>query len=233
MDGRPDEQVLDDPVGESLRGHHAHLARRMGGAVGYVPDVATFVAVPPDPGARDWADLAELVGRGGFADLFSSPATPPDDWPPVFTMGGVQLVGPASPPRDCVDGPEVVELGAGDVPEMLDLARRTRPGPFWRRTIEMGRYVGVRDGQRLVAMAGERLRPPGWTEVSAVCTAPEARGRGLASRLVEDLAARIAARGERSFLHVRADNTAAIGLYERLGFRIRREVTFRGFRTPA
>jgi ribosomal protein S18 acetylase RimI-like enzyme len=226
-----DPAVLDDPVGESLRGHHAHLARRVGRAVGYVPEVATFVAVPRDPAPEDWADLAELLGRGGFADLFSSPSTPPEDWPAVFSMDGVQMVGPASP-RERVDGPEMVELGAGDVREMLDLARRTRPGPFWRRTIEMGTYLGIRDEGRLVAMVGERLRPPGWTEISAVCTAPEARSRGLASRLVDELAARIVACGERPFLHVSTENPTAIALYERLGFTIRREVTFRGFRTP-
>jgi ribosomal protein S18 acetylase RimI-like enzyme len=232
MAGQRDATVLDDPVGESLRGQHAHLARTAGRVLGYEPEVATFVAVPRDPSARDWADLAELLGRGGFADLFSSPARPPDDWEPVFSMAGVQLVGPAAPLPRPGPAPAVVELGAADVPEMLDLARRTRPGPFWRRTIEMGTYLGVRDGERLVAMAGERLRPPGWAEISAVCTAPEARGRGLASRLVAEAAARVVGRGERPFLHVRADNATAIALYERLGFRVRREVTFRGFRTP-
>jgi predicted GNAT family acetyltransferase len=126
----------------------------------------------------------------------------------------------------------VVELGADSVPEMLDLVGRARPGPFWPRTREMGTYVGIRENGRLVAMAGERLRPPGWTEISAVCTAPEARGRGHAARLVRALAARIEARGERPFLHVAEENAGAVALYERLGFEVRKRVTFRGFRTP-
>ncbi|TQJ85509.1 GNAT family N-acetyltransferase [Streptomyces sp. SLBN-31] len=228
-----DVAVLDDPVGESLRGHHAALGRRIGRADTYVPGVATFSAVPTVPDATDWADLARLLGRNGFADMFSSQATPPPDWEPAFALDGRQMIWsgdhPAQPRAASAD---VIELTATDVPEMLDLAGRTQPGPFWPRTRELGTYLGIRTGGRLVAMAGERLRPPGWTEISAVCTAPEARGRGHAARLVSALMAGILARGERPFLHVAETNTAAIALYELLGLESRTRVTFRGFRTP-
>jgi ribosomal protein S18 acetylase RimI-like enzyme len=225
--------ALDDPVGASLRGHHAHLARRLGGARTYDPGVATFSALPADPGPAQWADLARLLGRGAFADLFSCPAVPPADWEPEFVLEGRQLVFSGDPPSraDAVAG--VVELGAEDVPEMLDLVERTRPGPFQPRTHEFGTYLGVRDANgALVAMAGERLRPPGGTEISSVCTAPEARGRGLAGRLIRAHVTRITARGELPFLHVAEENTGARVLYERLGFTTRKRVTFRGFRVP-
>ncbi|MCH0542298.1 GNAT family N-acetyltransferase [Streptomyces sp. MUM 203J] len=227
--------ALDDPVGASLGGHHSHLARRVGRAATYLPDVATFVSVSTEPGPAEWDDLARLLGPGGFADMFSCPATPPPDWEPVFTLEGRQMIWagstptgpPSAGPRD-----EVAELDADSVPEMLGLVARAQPGPFWPRTHELGTYLGVHDGGTLVAMAGERLRPPGWTEISAVCTAPEARGRGYAARLVSALVTRILGRGERPFLHVAEANSGAIALYERLGFVTRKPVTFRGFRTP-
>ena len=142
---------------------------------------------------------------------------------------GVQLVGAALRAEPC---PGAVRLGPGDVPEILDLIARTEPGPFLPRTVELGTYLGIRQDGRLVAMAGERLRPPGWTEISAVCTAPEQRGQGLATRLVRAVAAVIRERGDTPFLHAAASNTVAVRLYESLGFTLRRRPSFALLRTP-
>ena len=127
--------------------------------------------------------------------------------------------------------PEAVRLGPADVPEMTELVRRTEPGPFRPRTVEMGTYLGLRHRGRLVAMAGERLHLPGWTEISAVCTDPAFRGRGYATRLVRAVAAGIRARGAVPVLHASSPNTTAINLYQAIGFRLRKRLTFGAFRT--
>ncbi|MFD8820089.1 GNAT family N-acetyltransferase, partial [Streptomyces sp. NPDC059627] len=114
--------------------------------------------------------------------------------------------------------PEAVRLGPDDVPDILDLVARTEPGPVRTRTVEMGAYLGIRHHGRLIAMAGERLRLPGWTEISAVCTDPEHQGRGLATRLVRAVAAGIRERGDTPFLHAAPGNANAIRLYESIGF---------------
>jgi ribosomal protein S18 acetylase RimI-like enzyme len=223
------ETVLDHPVRASLLGAHAHLAERQGRALRYRPDVAPFHALPNEPDATAWADLARLAGPGETVLLAGTPTAPPAAWEVVTEIPGVQLVddGLVTAPD-----PDAVRLGPADVPEMLALVGRTRPGPFLPRTAELGTYLGLRHGGELVAMAGERFRPPGWTEISAVCTDERFRGRGLATRLVRAVAAGIRARGETPFLHTAAANTAAIRLYESLGFRLRRPLLFAVARAP-
>ena len=128
---------------------------------------------------------------------------------------------------DAIGGPdpEAVILASADVPDMLELVAATQPGPFLERTIELGTYLGLRREGTLVAMAGERMHLDGWTEISAVCTLPAFRGQRFASRLVNDLIARIRTRHERPFLHVMTSNTPAIAVYEALGFTARRSAT--------
>ena len=232
-DGR---HPLDNPVRESVQGHHRHLMRRHGTAITYESEVSTFAAVDADGSADDrrWEDMATLLGPGGLADMFSSTAQPPSEWEPVFTLPGLQFVHEGDAPT-AVAAPadtELVTLSAVDVPDMLGLVAATRPGPFFARTHEMGTYLGLRRDGELVAMAGERLRPPGWTEISAVCTAPDARGQGFAAYLINEHVGRIAGRGERSFLHAVEGNRSALELYRRLGFETRASVVFRGFRVP-
>ena len=146
------------------------------------------------------------------------------------TFGLVQLVGTHLETRPFA---EAVELTAADVPEMLDLVGRTEPGPFLPRTIELGTYLGVRRDGALIAMAGERMHPPGWTEISAVCTDPAFRGQGLATDLVRAIGHGIRGRGEEPFLHASDANGRAIELYLAIGFELRRTSQLTLVRTPA
>ena len=220
---------LDAPVRASLLGAHSHLAQRAGRALRYPADVSPFAALPDGPGAAGWSDLAALAAPGEVVVLPGVSAAVPPGWEHVEAVAGVQLVDAGL--RAAPD-PDAVRLGAADVPEMLGLVARTRPGPFLPRTIVLGTYLGLREDGRLVAMAGERLHPPGWTEISAVCTDPARRGRGLATRLLRAVAAGVRERGETPFLHTAAANTAAVALYEHLGFRLRRTVPFLAARRP-
>jgi ribosomal protein S18 acetylase RimI-like enzyme len=190
------------------------------------------ISAPADPGA--WAELGELVGPGGITVLPTTADLPdhlPAGWGLEEAFEGVQLV--ATEALKPVPDPEAVMLGAADVPEMLDLVERTQPGPFLTRTHELGTYLGVRRGGALVAMAGERVHPEGYTEISAVCTDPAFRGQGLASRLVLAVAHGITERGEVPLLHAVAWNENAIRLYEALGFELRRRPTFFAVRVPS
>jgi predicted GNAT family acetyltransferase len=153
----------------------------------------------------------------------------PDGWETLSVNDGVQLVAESLEPAE---DPEAVRLTAADVPEILDLVKRTKPGPFASRTIELGTYLGIRRNGKLVAMAGERFRPPGYTEISAVCTDDAWRGHGFASRLTRAVAVGIVKRDETPFLHAVATNTSAIRLYEKMGFTLRRTTVFPGVRAP-
>jgi len=233
-----DAAVLDNPAWASLNGPHARFAERKGRIVRYPVDVSPFLAIPDDFRPADRADLAALVGPGALVPLAADDLAVSDGWEVVARVDGVQLTGELVPEPayggafPAEPGEDWVRLEAADVPEMLELIERTRPGPFLPRTIELGTYVGVRHEGALVAMAGERLRPPGWTEISAVCTDVAFRGRGLGARLVLDAVARVRARGEQPFLHAAAENTGAIRLYRSLGFRLRRTAEFVVVRVP-
>ncbi|HEX5404278.1 MAG TPA: GNAT family N-acetyltransferase [Pseudonocardiaceae bacterium] len=213
---------LDNTVWSSLTGHHAHLATIAGGAVRLPADVSVFAGLSDPTDESAWADLGKLAGADGV--LVVGVPEIPAGWDVEVDVPGVQLV--ATRPIGAPEA-EAVPLGPADVPEILDLVARTKPGPFGQRTIEMGTYVGIRRDGALIAMAGERLRVPGWTEISAVCTDPAFRGQGLASRLMRAIAAGIEVRGDIAFLHTGAHNTNAIRLYESMGFELRRTTSFR------
>lgn len=216
------EKALDNPAYASLCGVHAPLAQVRGRARRYPADVAPFLALPSPPSAQDWHDAAGLVAPGTYVAGQYDGAELPKGWRAVQTLDLVQMIEERVTGVDCA---EAIPLSADDVPEMLGLVAQTEPGPFLKRTVELGDYLGVRRNGALIAMAGERFHVDGWTEISAVCTKPDHRGEGLASRLMGALIAGIHRRSERAFLHVLSTNTGAIRLYETLGFRVRQRAT--------
>ena len=224
----PAEDVLDRAPWESLAGQHARFALRHGRAMRYQPDVAPFFAVDDEHDPAAWADAARLAEAG---EVIAVPGvtTWTAEWDLFAQVDCVQMLGADVSPKP---EPEAVPLGPDDVPEMLDLVARAEPGPFLQRTVELGTYLGIRREGALVAMAGERMHPPGWTEISAVCTDPAHRGQGLAGRLVRGVAAGIAERNETPFLHASAKNENAIRLYRSLGFTQRRPMTFLVLQKP-
>jgi ribosomal protein S18 acetylase RimI-like enzyme len=228
--------VLDNPIWHALTGPHATLAERAPHAARYLPDVSVFAALPDDPTPEAWDDLRELVGPGGIAFLAARDLEVPDGWSPQVSIPCRQMwlrgaLADQGEARDATDDPFLL-LDANDVPDMLALVERTKPGPFVQRTIELGTYIGVRDGSRLVAMAGERLHPPGFTEISAVCTDASHRGQGLASRLVRAIVDGIWARGEKPFLHLTLENEPAHRIYAALGFETRSQPAVVALRAP-
>ena len=230
--------VLDNPVWHALTGPQRALGRTTELAGRFDPDVAPFGALASGSVTDSvWEDLAQLVGPKGTVSLTGDLPDLPPGWTVIARFDGMQMVGDgarrlgmdvgSSPPGSAESGlPVPVLLGSDDSSEMLALVEVTRPGPFERRTVEFGGYLGIRIDGQLVAMAGERLRPPGYAEISAVATDPNYQRRGLAGHLVLAVAEGILRRGDIPFLHASTTNMGAIRLYESLGFTIRRPVVF-------
>jgi ribosomal protein S18 acetylase RimI-like enzyme len=186
----------------------------------------TSLAGISQPDDQGYDSLATLAGPGGTAALFLKiPYGARPGWALIAAAPLLQMVASNGVAKNgSHTNPLIEELRSEDSPEMIELTALTKPGPFGPRTHELGNYVGIRNQGTLVAMAGERLKVPGFTEVSAVCTHPDHTGKGYARVLMLEVMKRIRDRGETPFLHVREDNERAIKIYERLGFTTR-EIT--------
>jgi ribosomal protein S18 acetylase RimI-like enzyme len=222
---------LDNPIWTSLNTVHARFAQGAGPARRFLPAVSPLAGVT-EPAPEAFDALAALAAPGDYVALFlEERVAPGPKWTVARDVGLMQMVHSGSTlPAPSHD---LLELGEKDAPEMLALARLTRPGPFDERTRELGTFLGVRVDGKLAAMTGERLKVPGFTEMSAVCVHPDHLGRGYARSLMCAIAAGIRARGETPFLHVLPENARAIGLYESLGFTRRRLFALMGLRREA
>lgn len=210
------EHVLDRPIWNALTGRQTEFAERVGDILRYGSAFAPFAATAVGT-AESFSNLAGLVPLGGQVILQQAlEVAAPSGFVLRRAALTVQMVADKIEGHPTTFNYEV--LTSKDAPEMLALARLTKPGPFAERTNELGRFLGVRHDGRLIAMAGERMKPGPFTEISGVCTHPDYRGRGYAAGLMRDVALAILERGETPFLHAFADNLGAIALYEKLGF---------------
>ena len=212
------KHLLDNPVWEALATEDARLNCGNDVVKYFAEDVSPFV------GMKHWDDLAmlekELPVDRHFSVMIANQVRIPACFEVVFTTPLYQMVCTRFQP--IFDSRVVMRsLDAADVPAMLALTALTKPGPFSQRTIDFGHYIGIVEGNNLLAMAGERLHIKGYTEVSAVCTDPAHLGKGYASHLMSHACETVIQRGDIPFLHVRQDNTRAIAKYEHLGFSIR------------
>jgi ribosomal protein S18 acetylase RimI-like enzyme len=211
---------LDHVIWRALTSRNRDVAEGDHLALRYLAPVAPFAATI-DISAASFQSLLALLRAGDRIALFTLEEIMPPSALSVIERGAVDQMVLIKMPTELCSVP-IVTLDAKDVPDMLALVEATHPGPFGPRTIELGEYIGVRRDGMLLAMAGERMRLDGFTEVSAVCVHPSCRGQGLAAELVSSLVRSIASRGETPFLHVFNSNRGAIELYLKLGFVLRR-----------
>ena len=225
-DNRAKEHLLDNPIWSALTTDHAHWAVGDALARRYPPEIGPLSGMAAQTEAG-YAALRPLAGAGGLLGLFFTEAPrPAAGW--TLVRGGLldQMVAerPMLVRAEPGDGAALRALTAEDAPAMVELAELTEPGPFRLRTIELGKFFGVVEAGRLLAMAGQRLRLPGFVEVSGVCTHPEARGRKYAQMLMSRVMEEIVREGRTPFLHSYAHNEGAIRVYRKLGFVRRRSL---------
>lgn len=214
---------LDRPVWNALNSNWSTRANGDSRALRIAPDFGPFGAAADESEASRTA-LAALVPSDGELWIVERDAFLPPRGVQLLRSARLAQMSATALTPSTTPTPAVETLTDADSVEMRALALMTKPGPFHERTHQLGRFIGIRDGGRLVAMAGERMRLPGFAEVSGVCTHPDHRGKGYAKALMRLVAQAMLDRGETPFLHAYADHVATIALYETLGFTVRAQM---------
>ena len=211
--------ILDRPIWSALETRHAALGEGTERAKRFRPPIHTF-AGPRDEDDESWEALAKLPSPGETLLVVQrDDIRVPENFTVRMSAKLVQMQAERHLP--VIEDARIVPLTPADAEEMLALATLTKPGPFTLHAQSLGSFWGIREYGRLVAMAGERLKQPGFTELSGVCTHPDVRGKGLGRLLSLYVGGRIFEKNERPYLHAFTTNSAAIALYESIGFRTR------------
>lgn len=215
-------EMLDNPIWHALATYQQDFAIQNAHAKILPSEVGRFGAIE-SPTPENLEGLAQLLIENDATIALFTPQQIkfPDNLKLLTTLEVRQMICQNLKPSPKL---ELCELTPADVPNMLELIELTKPGPFAKRTIELGQFWGIHVDRQLVAMTGERLHLPGYCEVSSVCTHPDFRGQGFAQALMTKLCQDILARGEMPFLHVMTSNTGAAKVYEQLGFVERKKI---------
>lgn len=217
---------LDNPVWSALCTGNRNISEGTDNVKFYRSDISPFAGLAENSYDNLLTLYALTPGSEGvFGVVLAETTDITRPWTVVHSVPVLQMVCARPVFRTAVTTP-LVNLSDEHIPQMLALAELTKPGPFRERTIDFGHYQGIFDGDRLVAMAGQRMHAMPYAEISAVCTHPDYTGRGYAGQLMLRQLERITASGEIPFLHVTTTNERAIKLYKSLGFVARRELSF-------
>lgn len=222
--------VLDNAIWEALTTHQQYLNAGSDQLKYFPKEVSPLFALQNWDVADYDALEKELPADRSFFVLIAREITIPDTMHVQLTLPLYQMIATKTVTTKHAHHNIIRKLSYQDVPQMLELTAKTKPGPFGNRTIEFGNYYGIFDGDQLVSMAGQRLQTHDFTEVSAICTDPAYLGKGYATALTQQVCSCISSTGKTPFLHVRQDNIGAIKLYEKLGFEIRAAIFFAIFK---
>lgn len=218
--------ALDNPAWNALTTGNSHLAKGTADVRYFDPEVSPIIGLARHDGSL-LTDLHQQIADDNPRIVFAPEEIQiPDCWQLLKFLSGYQMVCTQPDNAACTGNAAILPLGQEHIPQMLELTRLTAPGPFAGRTIEFGHYEGIFDGDKVVAMAGQRLHVNNCTEISAVCTHPDHLGRGYARQLLLSQITRMTAAGNTPFLHVRDDNERAINVYKALGFEISSVMNF-------
>ncbi|MBB5394158.1 GNAT family N-acetyltransferase [Mucilaginibacter sp. AK015] len=212
--------ILDNPIYNALKTGNKKLSADGARAVHFRRDVAPFAGMENNSSA-DFKALSAFDPQVSPLVIFTPVKLDiPKKFEVIHEFEMQQMVYKGGMPIATAPKP-VTELNESHIPQMLELTELTKPGPFLERTIEFGNYTGIFEDGKLVSMAGQRLQPTPYIELSAVCTHPDYLGRGYAGMLLNEQVKKVLQVSGTPFLHVLASNKAAISVYERVGFETR------------
>jgi predicted GNAT family acetyltransferase len=215
------DHPLNNPAWNALTSGNKNLATGTNLVKYFIKDVSPFAGMAENT-PENFDILYNLLPSSTTVAVFSPEEMEiPQPWKTIQQMRVLQMVY-NNPAPEAITDVELVPLRDEHIPAMLALTKLTNPGPFFNRTIDFGNYYGIFNNHQLVAMAGRRLQPSPYMEVSAVCNHPDHLGKGYASQLIQHQVRLIKAEDGTPFLHVLHNNVNAIKLYEKLGFVTRR-----------